>query len=83
MICLLDDVCLGTAADYAAILDWLETASHQRPSTGRGTNLRARPESIGAVSAVDVEDVTRHEFGFVRSQENNAVSDLIGESEPT
>src|SRR6266403_759337 len=35
------------------------------------------------MSTVDVEDVTRHESGFVRSQEDDTLGDLLGESEPS
>jgi hypothetical protein len=32
------------------------------------------------VAAVDVEDVPCHEFGFVRSQEDDTFSDLFGKT---
>jgi hypothetical protein len=46
-------------------------------------SFRAWTGSVGAVSAVDVEDVTRDEPGFVRRNEDNTVGDLLGEAEPT
>src|SRR6266851_8364802 len=39
--------------------------------------------SVGAVSAVDIEDMTCDEPGFVRTEEHDAVGDLLGEAEPT
>src|SRR6266403_3603380 len=53
-----------------------------RPYWAR-SSLRARTGSVGAVSAVDVEDVTRDEPGFVRGDEHDAVGDFLGEAEPT
>src|SRR5712664_879353 len=50
---------------------------------GCGRNSRARTWSVGAVSAVNVEDVTRDEPAFVRTEEYDAVGDLLGEDEPT
>src|SRR5258708_27415938 len=47
------------------------------------SNLRALTRSVGAVSAIDVEDVARDEPGFVRTDEHDAVGDLLGEPEPT
>src|SRR3979411_2699346 len=38
--------------------------------------------SVGPVAAVDVEDVTGDEPGFVRRDEHDAVGDLLGEAEP-
>jgi hypothetical protein len=46
-----------------------------------GANLRARAGSVGAVSAVDVEDMARDEPGFVRCDEHDAVGDFLGEAE--
>src|ERR1700729_956403 len=39
--------------------------------------------SVGAVSAVDVENVTGDEPGFVRRDEDDTVGELLGEAEPT
>src|ERR1700685_2485504 len=39
--------------------------------------------SVSAMSAVDVEDMTGDEPGFVRTEEHDAVGDLLGEAEPT
>src|SRR6202030_3036705 len=46
-------------------------------------SFRAWTGSVGAVSAVDVEDVTRDEPGFVRRNEDNTVGALLGGAEPT
>src|ERR1700692_4417831 len=43
----------------------------------------ARTGSVRTVTAVDVEDVTRDERGFVRCDEHDAVGDLLGEAEST
>src|ERR1700716_1646175 len=40
---------------------------------GRGANLRARTGSVGAVAAVDIEDVPRDEPAFLRTEEHDAV----------
>src|SRR6266404_5069352 len=53
-----------------------------RPYWAR-SSLRARTGSVGAVSAIDVEDVTRDEPGFVRRDEHDAIGDLLGEAETT
>src|ERR1700730_408079 len=48
-----------------------------------GRHSRARTGSVGGVTAVDVEDVTRDEPGFVRADEHDAVGDLLRAAEPT
>src|SRR6201991_1839382 len=45
--------------------------------------LHAGLGSVGAVAAVDVEDVTGDEPAFVRAEEYDAVGDLLGEDEST
>src|ERR1700719_1439270 len=46
-------------------------------------SFRAWTGSVGAVPAVDIEDVTRDESGFVRRNEDNTVGALLGGAEPT
>src|ERR1700679_3822402 len=43
----------------------------------------ARTGSVRAVTAVDAEDVTRDEPGFIRCDEHDAVGDLLGEAQST
>ena len=47
------------------------------------SNLHPRTGSVGAVSAIDVEDVTGDEPGFVRCDEHDAVGDLLREAQAT
>src|ERR1700754_5338553 len=44
--------------------------------------LTAGSGSVGAVAAVDVEDVTCDESAFVRPEEDDAVGNLLREAEP-
>src|SRR5260370_40477056 len=59
----------------------------RRAAAGLGESARSKslrpPGSVGAVSAVDVEDVTRDEPGFVRCKKDDAVGGLLGEAEST
>src|SRR6202048_1433743 len=48
-----------------------------------GRHSRARTGSVGGGTAVDVEDVTRDEPGFVRTEEHDAIGDLLREAEPS
>src|SRR3977135_4582723 len=46
-------------------------------------NSCSRTGSVGGVTAVDVEDVTRDEPGFVRTEEHDAIGAPLREAEPS
>src|SRR5258708_22875763 len=53
------------------------------PCASRSMKRERELPSVSAVSTVDIEDMTRDEPGFVRTEEHDAVGDLLGEAEPT
>src|ERR1700731_74417 len=69
-----------TGAGIAVSITNLDQGSRE---SGRGANLHARRGSVGAVTAVDSEDMTGDEPCFVRTDEHDAVGDFLGEAEPT
>ena len=60
---------------------WRWRSSDMRSVRKRAANLRARTGSVRAVTAVDVEDVTRDQRGLVGRDEDDTVGDRLGEAE--